>query len=141
MDNVKTFIDFKHDFGYCSDIGDNVKTFIDFKHDFGYCSDIGDLAKTEYYKISTDKKKKIEFEIQITSMFQYKEIIFNNPATIVFWADGTKTVVKCGKNDIFDPEKGIALCFMKRALKGKSGAMNKILHKETDKYKEKDDAK
>lgn len=45
-----------------------------------------------------------------------KNVIFNEPATIVFWTDGTKTIVKCGENDIFDPEKGIAMCCMKKLL-------------------------
>lgn len=43
-----------------------------------------------------------------------KKVIFNAPATIVFWYDGTKTVVKCGPNDVYDPEKGFAIAFMKR---------------------------
>ena len=43
-----------------------------------------------------------------------KKVIFNAPATIVFWYDGTKTVVKCGPNDMYDPEKGFAIAFMKR---------------------------
>ena len=38
-----------------------------------------------------------------------KNVIFNPPATVVYWTDGTKTVVKCNENDIFDPEKGLAL--------------------------------
>lgn len=45
-----------------------------------------------------------------------KNVIFNEPATIVMWSDGTKTVVKCGENDIFDPEKGVAMCCMKKLL-------------------------
>ena len=45
-----------------------------------------------------------------------KNVIFNSPATIVMWSDGTKTVVKCGENDDFDPEKGVAMCCMKKLL-------------------------
>lgn len=45
-----------------------------------------------------------------------KNVIFNDPATIVFWSDGTKTVVKCGKNDIYDPEKGLAMAVAKKYL-------------------------
>ena len=45
-----------------------------------------------------------------------KNVIFNDPATIVFWADGTKTVVKCGENDIYDPEKGLAMAVAKKYL-------------------------
>ena len=45
-----------------------------------------------------------------------KNVIFNDPATIVFWSDGTKTVVKCGENDIYDPEKGLAMAVSKKYL-------------------------
>ena len=45
-----------------------------------------------------------------------KNVIFNDPATIVFWSDGTKTVVKCGENDIYDPEKGLAMAAAKKYL-------------------------
>ena len=45
-----------------------------------------------------------------------KNVIFNDPATIVFWSDGTKTVVKCGENDIYDPEKGLAMAVAKKYL-------------------------
>lgn len=38
-----------------------------------------------------------------------KKVIYNPPATIIFWADGTKTVVKCMEGDEFDPEKGLAI--------------------------------
>lgn len=44
------------------------------------------------------------------------KVIFNGPATIVFWDDGTKTVVKCTEHETFDYEKGVALCYMKKFL-------------------------
>lgn len=44
-----------------------------------------------------------------------KRVIFNPPATIVFWSDGSKTVVKCSKSEAFDPEKGLAMAIAKRA--------------------------
>ena len=47
------------------------------------------------------------------------KVVFNEPATIVLWKDGTKTVVKCGKGDIFDPEKGLAMAIAKKALGNK----------------------
>ena len=47
--------------------------------------------------------------------FEIKDVIFNDPATIVLWADGTKTVVKA-ENEPFDPEKGLAMAISKRAL-------------------------
>lgn len=50
---------------------------------------------------------------------EVENVIFNGPATIVIWEDGTKTVVKCDENDIFDPEKGLAMAISKRALGNK----------------------
>lgn len=49
-----------------------------------------------------------------------EDIIINPPATIVKWDDGTKTVVKCQNGDVYDAEKGIALCFMKKMFDNKS---------------------
>lgn len=44
-----------------------------------------------------------------------KNVKFNPPATIVFWTDNTKTVVKCNGED-YDPEKGLAMCISKKML-------------------------
>lgn len=59
-------------------------------------------------------------------LIEIENVIFNPPATIVFWRDGTKTVVKCGENDIFDPEKGLAMAIAKRALGNQGNYYNKI---------------
>ena len=45
-----------------------------------------------------------------------KDVIFNDPATIVFWEDGTKTVVKVMEGDEFDPYTGLAQAISKKAL-------------------------
>ena len=45
-----------------------------------------------------------------------KNVIFNDPATIVFWSDGTKTVVKVQDGDEYDEEKGLAMAISKKAL-------------------------
>jgi hypothetical protein len=44
------------------------------------------------------------------------KVIFNKPATIVFWSDGSKTVVKAQVGDDFDKEKGLAMAVAKKAL-------------------------
>ena len=49
-----------------------------------------------------------------------KRVIFNDPATIVFWQDGTKTIVKCSDRDSYDKKKGVAMCFVKKMF-GNSG--------------------
>ena len=59
---------------------------------------------------------------------EVKKVIFNDPATIVYWKDGTKTVVKCQKGDDFDPEKGFAMAFLKKCW-GNKGNFNDKLRK------------
>lgn len=54
-------------------------------------------------------------------------VIFKDPATIVFWADGTKTVVKCQEGDVYSKETGLALCIAKKAL-GNKGNFNNVFH-------------
>lgn len=57
-----------------------------------------------------------------------KNVIFNPPATVVYWTDGTKTVVKCNENDIFDPEKGLALAVTKRCAGNRGAYYTEIRH-------------
>ena len=65
------------------------------------------LFEPEYFKNQYDKSD---------DKLEIKKVIFNKPATIVFWSDGTKTIVKCGENDIYDPEKGLAMAVAKKFL-------------------------
>jgi len=51
------------------------------------------------------------------------KVIFNKPATIVFWKDGTKTVVKAD-GEKFDPEKGLAMAISKKAYGNKGNYYN-----------------
>ena len=47
------------------------------------------------------------------------DIKFNGPATIIFWSDGTKTVVKQNENEpYFDKEKAIAMAVLKKSYPG-----------------------
>lgn len=56
-----------------------------------------------------------------------KKIIFNDPATIILWNDGTKTVVKCGPDDAYDPEKGYVMCLLKRFCGNDTAMFHKFL--------------
>ena len=47
-----------------------------------------------------------------------RNAILNDPAVIVMWEDGTKTVVKA-QGERFDPEKGLAMAISKKALGNK----------------------
>ena len=53
-----------------------------------------------------------------------KKVIFSGPCTIILWNDGTKTIVRCGPDDEFDKEKGIAMCILKKMF-GSSHQMSK----------------
>ena len=55
----------------------------------------------------------------------YKLITVNEAkqTVCVVWKDGTKTVMKPQEGDEFDFEKGVAMCFMKKAF-GNRGCFN-----------------
>lgn len=69
------------------------------------------------------------------SELKIKKVIFNKPATIVFWEDDTKTVVQCGPLDSFDPEKGLAMAIAKKALGNKGNYYNEIYKHVNEYYK------
>lgn len=83
----------------------------------GIYNSYGQLIKVLY---ECGKKKKVLSSI--------KKVIFSNPATIVLWNDGTKTVVKCGENETFDEEKGLAMAIAKHAL-GNDGVYYEVFKK------------
>ena len=64
-------------------------------------------------------------DVDLPRALQVRNVIFNPPATIVFWEDGMKTVVKCSKDDTYDPERGFELAFLKRVLGG--GALRRLI--------------
>ena len=66
-----------------------------------------------------------------------KKVIFNNPATIVIWNDGTKTTVKCSERDEYSEEVGLAMCISKEAL-GNKGNFNEVFKKHIPGYIKKD---
>lgn len=59
---------------------------------------------------------------------EIKNVKFNGPATIVFWADGTKTVVKCQDGDDYSKEVGLAMCIVKKVF-GNTSKYNDIFKK------------
>lgn len=63
-----------------------------------------------------------------TKAFKYdiKKVIFSGPCTIVFWQDGTKTMVRQQEDvDALDHEKGLAMAIAKRVY-GDKGNYNNI---------------
>lgn len=96
---------------------------------YGYQLIAVDVTHTSYdslIKINATANKIAPFE---SYMYNIKKVIFNDPATIVFWTDGTKTVVKKQPEDEgkpFDKEKGLAMAIAKKALGNKGRYFNTI---------------
>jgi hypothetical protein len=57
-----------------------------------------------------------------------KQVYFNKPVTVVLWADGTKTIVKCQEGDTYSKETGLAVAIAKKAL-GNKGNFNNVFKK------------
>lgn len=94
----------------------------------GNCNGCGNLDtaieqwKTNIYT-NTNTNTNID---NFNKSFEIKDVIFNDPATIVFWTDGSKTVVKCKGKDAFDPEKGLAMAIVKKVFGNQGNYYNKI---------------
>ena len=69
-----------------------------------------DFTWTEEDAVNTKTIKKPSMPVKP------KQVIWHNPATIVYWEDGTKTVVKRQKGDRWDPEKGYAMAIVKKFM-------------------------
>lgn len=67
-------------------------------------------------------------KLEVTFVPKVKQAIFNPPATIILWNDGTKSVVKCQNGEPFDAEKGFALAYLKKLL-GNDNTFNKEIKK------------
>lgn len=70
------------------------------------------------------------FDVDVASRspIDIVDVIFHDPATIVFWDDSTKTVVKCQPGDKFDPEKGLAMAIVKKMM-GNTGSYCNVFKK------------
>lgn len=58
--------------------------------------------------------KRYEEEKEEVKSIAIERVVFSGPATIVFWDDGTKTVVKCTDGDDYSYEVGIAMATLKK---------------------------
>lgn len=53
-------------------------------------------------------------EAKVSNSTLPEKYIVNDKATILFWEDGTKTIVKKSKNDIFDPIKSYLWAYFQK---------------------------
>ena len=74
---------------------------------------------------STERAKKNDIVKFGMCSVSIRKVIFNDPATVVLWSDGTKTVVKCGPEDKFDTEKGLAMAIVKK-MAGNDNSFHKV---------------
>ena len=76
---------------------------------YGYCLgadfDGDTIMQIKLFKEELQMAEKTRFDMYKPKI---SKVIFNEPATIVFWTDGTKTIVKCGENEI--PDDYVAFC-------------------------------
>lgn len=99
---------------------------------FTYNSD--SIYEPQLFEIKLVYKKPILHHIYANNYLNFlsnnipevKKVIFNDPATIVYWKDETKTVVKCQEGDDFDPEKGFAMAFLKKCWGNKCNFNDKL---------------
>ena len=93
----------------------------DFLDAMRYC--YNDILSVEKYKAS------IELRVDIPGMID--RVIFNDPATIILWKDGSKTVVKRSEDDIWDPEKGFCMAIIKK-LYGRTSFIKRFMEPEEE---------
>lgn len=62
-----------------------------------------------------------------------KRIIFSGPKTIVFWYDGTKTIVSCAEDEDYDPYNAFCAALAKKMF-GSTSAAKAYLKKNSEYY-------
>ena len=78
-----------------------------------------------YGQYDINEVVKAKEKIKEYEKMQIEDVIFNDPATIVFWRDGSKTVVKA-QNEPFDKEKGLAMAIAKKVYGNEGNYYNEF---------------
>lgn len=88
--------------------------------------DLLDAMRYCYNDILSVEKYKASMELRVDIPGMIDRVIFNDPATIIIWKDGSKTVVKRSDDDIWDPEKGFCMAIIKK-LYGHTSFIKKFM--------------
>lgn len=93
------------------------------------------IKKTERYGDLFDRMLKDSYTecIAEASKLNVEKVIFNNNATIVYFNDNTKTVVKRQEGDVWSKEVGLMAAFSKK-LFGNDNTFNKIVNRYCSEY-------
>lgn len=70
----------------------------------------------------SDKTDSQWYNLVISKRLEPKPInvVFSGLTTIVFFDDGTKEMVRCGENDVYDREHAVAMCLAHKQMGSKS---------------------
>ena len=93
--------------------------------------DFLDAMRYYYNDLATVENdlESIELRIDIPGMID--RVIFNDPATIILWKDGSKTVVKRSYDDVWDSEKGFCMAIIKK-LYGNTSFIKRFMEPEEE---------
>ena len=113
----------------------NPRLDLDMVYHIDYIENDGTIHLREYatYCFSPEWIRLADKVVARIKALGIERVLFNDPATIVFWTDGTKTVVKCRKGDKWDAEKGLAMACAKKLMGNREG-----YHKTLAKYYKKE---
>ena len=88
---------------------------------FGY--GMTDFTKTPMVACSSFKKSAFGGKFDKVRCGMYiTRVLYNDPVTIVFWSDGTKTMSKKKEGDTYNKETGLLLCVLKKLTDGEQVA-------------------
>ncbi len=83
------------------------KNVVDYKDISKVDENLGLLLESEALKAQAEEAGKLE-------PTDIEKVLFKEPYTIVYWADGTKTKVKCSDADKYSKDAGLAFCIAKK---------------------------
>jgi len=72
-----------------------------------------------------------DLNVTKTSTLEPERIVHSGPATIVFWNDKTKTIVKCSENDIYDEYEAFCAALAIKMF-GSNSHLKKMIHDKTE---------
>ena len=86
--------------------------------------------KDSQFEFDHDMFKTQSFEIPVVGHFymhtpvkdtidMIDKVIYHDPATIIYWKDRTKTVVKCQEGFKYDEVVGFLMCILKKTINGR----------------------
>jgi hypothetical protein len=85
------------------------------------CQTVADHQYADVLNLDYDS-----IDMLVRQMKRPLDVIFQDPATIAFWPDGTKTVARCSTDDIYDPETGLMVCIAKHYF-GSGTELHRVL--------------